>query len=130
MQFSSIWPIDRTLSGATTSDQSGPGSDGIERELCIPEFSSNTETSQSDCLVSYPGQSLVGGKVYPTVEKQSLYSTAPADWAKITKAVIRGDLIVMNFDKILQTFSLLICVFLMFFWFKILREFLARWKYS
>ena len=29
-QFSSIWPIDRTLSGATTPSQSGPGSDGNE----------------------------------------------------------------------------------------------------
>ena len=26
-QFSSIWPIDRTLSGATTQNQSEPGSD-------------------------------------------------------------------------------------------------------
>ena len=27
-QFCSIWPIDMTLSGATSSAQSGPGSDG------------------------------------------------------------------------------------------------------
>ena len=36
-QFSSIWPIDRTLSGATTPGQSGPGSDGNEGVLCIPQ---------------------------------------------------------------------------------------------
>ena len=30
-------------------------------------------------LVSYPGLSL--GESYPSVEKQSVYSTAPADWA-------------------------------------------------
>ena len=36
MQFSSIWPIDRTLSGATTQGQSGPGSNGNEEVLCIP----------------------------------------------------------------------------------------------
>ena len=36
-QFSSIWPIDRTLSGANTPDQSGPGSDGSERVLGIPQ---------------------------------------------------------------------------------------------
>ena len=29
----STWPIDRTLSGATTPGQSGPGSDGNERVL-------------------------------------------------------------------------------------------------
>ena len=35
-QFSSIWPIDRTLSGATTPGQSRPGSDGNEGVLYIP----------------------------------------------------------------------------------------------
>ena len=35
-QFSSIWPIDRTLSGASTPGQSEPGSDGNERILRIP----------------------------------------------------------------------------------------------
>ena len=35
-QFSSIRPIDRTLSGATTSGESGPGSDGNKEVLCIP----------------------------------------------------------------------------------------------
>ena len=54
MQFSSIWPIDRTLSGATTPGQSGPGSDGL------PQSSSITGTSPSDCLVSYPGHSFAG----------------------------------------------------------------------
>ena len=34
-QFSSTWPLDRTLSGATTPDQSGPGSNGNEGVLCI-----------------------------------------------------------------------------------------------
>ena len=34
-QFSSIWPTDRTLSGATTPDQSEPGSDGNEGVLSI-----------------------------------------------------------------------------------------------
>ena len=36
-QFSSIWPIDRTLSGVTTPGQSGPGSDGNEEVLRIPK---------------------------------------------------------------------------------------------
>ena len=60
MQFSSVWPIDRTLSGATTLGQSGPGSDGNEGVLCIPQSSSITGTSPSDCLVSYPGHLLWG----------------------------------------------------------------------
>ena len=84
MQFSSIRPIDRALSGATIPGQSGPGSNGNEGVLRIPESSSISGTSPSDCLVSYLGHSLRGGS-YPSAEKQSVYSTAPDDWAmKIT----------------------------------------------
>ena len=35
MLNSSIWPIDRTLSGITTPRQSGPGSNGNEGVLDI-----------------------------------------------------------------------------------------------
>ena len=48
-QFGSIWLIDRTLSGATTSGQSAPGSDGNEGVLRLPQSSSITEISSSDC---------------------------------------------------------------------------------
>ena len=78
-QFSSIWPIDRTLSSATTPGQSGPGSNGNEGVLRIPQISSITGTSPSDGLMSYPGHSL--GEFYPSAEKQSVYSTTPSDWA-------------------------------------------------
>ena len=40
------------LSGATTPGQSGPGSDGNEGVLCIPQSSSTAGTSPLDCLVS------------------------------------------------------------------------------
>ena len=76
-QFTSIWPIDRTL--IKCYHQSGPGSDGNEGILRIPQSSSITGTSLSNCLVSYPGHSLGGS--YTWTEKQSMYSTAPADWA-------------------------------------------------
>ena len=39
-----------------------------------------TGTLPLDCLVSYPGHSWSGGS-YSSAEKQSVYSTAPADWA-------------------------------------------------
>ena len=61
IQFSPVWPIDRTLSGATTPDQSRPGSDSNERVQHLPQSSSITGTSPSDCLVPYPGQSLARG---------------------------------------------------------------------
>ena len=54
-QFSSIWPINRTLSGVTTPGQSGPESDGNKGVLCVPQNSSITGALPSDCLVLYPG---------------------------------------------------------------------------
>ena len=61
-----------TLSGATTPGQSGPGGDGYEGILCIPQSSNITGTSPSDCLVSYPGYSLGGSYLY--AELQLVYS--------------------------------------------------------
>ena len=58
MPNSSIWPIDRTLSGATIPGQIGPGSDSNEGVLRIPQSSSIIEASTSDYLVSYPELSL------------------------------------------------------------------------
>ena len=46
----------------------------------IPQSSSITGVSPSDFLVSYLWHWLVGGS-YPSVEMQSIYSTAPANWA-------------------------------------------------
>ena len=46
-QFSSIWPIDRILSGATPLSQSGLASDGNEGLFRIPQNSSITGTSPS-----------------------------------------------------------------------------------
>ena len=71
--------MDRALSGATILGQSGPGSNGNEGVLRIPQSPSITGTSPSDCLVSYPGHSLGGS--YPFAEVQSAYSTGPVDWA-------------------------------------------------
>ena len=48
------------LSVATIPGQNGPGSNGNEEVLHIPQSSSITGTSPSDCLVSYPGHSLWG----------------------------------------------------------------------
>ena len=46
-------PYIGSLSSATTSGQSGPGSDGNKEFLRIPQSPSITGTSPSDCLVSY-----------------------------------------------------------------------------
>ena len=75
VQFSSIWLIDRTLSGATSPSLSGPESDGNEGVLCILGILT------LDCLVSYLGHLLREGGAYLSAEKQLVYSTAPANWA-------------------------------------------------
>ena len=67
--------MDRTLLGATTPRQSGPGSNDNEGVLCILLIFSITRASPSGCLVSYPGHSL--GVAYPTAEILSVYSAAP-----------------------------------------------------
>ena len=41
MSLTSIWPIDKTLSGATTPGQSGYGNNGNEGALHITQSSSN-----------------------------------------------------------------------------------------
>ena len=61
--------------------QSRPGSNGIEGVHHIPQSSSITGTSPSDCLASYLGHSLEG-ESYFFADMQLLYCTASADWAK------------------------------------------------
>ena len=58
MSNSSVQPIDRTLSDATTLGQSGPRNNVSKGVLHIPQ-SSSTGGSPSDCLVSYTGHLLV-----------------------------------------------------------------------
>ena len=67
-----------TLSGNTSLGMSGPGSEGKERVLSVPQSSSITEASPLDCLVSYPEHLL--GKSYPSTEIESVYYAALADW--------------------------------------------------
>ena len=50
----SIWPIDKTLSGATNPGQSEPGSNGNEGVLHISQIS-KSGASPSDGFMSYPG---------------------------------------------------------------------------
>ena len=54
-------------------DQSGPENDNNERVLHIPQSSSITEASPSDCLVSSSGHL---EESYPSAEMQLVYSIA------------------------------------------------------
>ena len=82
MLKSSIWPIDKTLSDATTLGQCRPGSDGNEGVLHIPQSSCITGALLSNSLRSYQGHSLWVAETYPFAEMQWVYSMAPADWAR------------------------------------------------
>ena len=82
MSNSSMWPIDRTWSGATTPGQSGPGSNGNEEVLHIPQ-SSKTRASTSESFVI--SRTLIGVGFYSYAKIQLVYSTAPADWATSVK---------------------------------------------
>ena len=77
MSDSSILPIDKTVSGATTTGQSGPESDcneGVFRILQSPRI---TGASPSDRLASYPGH-IVGGS-YSSASLQTVYFIATVD---------------------------------------------------
>ena len=78
-QFSFIWPIDRTLSGATTPGQNKPGSDGSERVLRIYKISSSLEPHHQFVFCIIKDTRWVGANLFE--KKQPVYSTAPADWA-------------------------------------------------
>ena len=85
MQFSSIWPIDRTLSDTTTPGQSGPGSDGNKGVLCISQSSSIAGALPSDCLVSY-----------------LVYSTVPAEWANKIKEIMDYNFLILGVSQLLK----------------------------
>ena len=96
-QFSFIWPNDRTLSDVNITNLSGPESDANEGVLRIPQSSSITGASPSDCLMTYAGYVEIQlvystgsadwatrhslGELHPSVKIQSVYSTGSADWA-------------------------------------------------
>ena len=77
MSNSSISHTDRTLSSATTPG-SEPGRNSNKEVFYIPQ-SSRAGALPSDGLMSYPEHLL--GKYYSSAEMQSVYSTAPANWA-------------------------------------------------
>ena len=80
---SSIWPISRTLSGATTSGPSRTGIDSNEGVLCNSQSSSITGALPWDCCILQPqpteppGHSL-WGRGAPLQRCCRVYSAAPS----------------------------------------------------
>ena len=72
MSNNCIWPIYRNQSGAASLGESGPINEGV---LYIPQSSSISGVSPSNCLMSYQGLSFRGS--YPSAEMQSVFSIQP-----------------------------------------------------
>ena len=97
MSNSSIWPIDRTLSGATTPAQSGPGSDGNQGILCIPKDSSITGASLSECLTLYQDTSFLGGEGGLTsLQRSSRCILQPQPTGQARKSGLEKDVVLIN----------------------------------
>ena len=79
MSYRYIWLVCRTLLSVTAPGQSEAGGNGNKGILHIPQ-SSRTGASLSNDLMLYLGH-MLRGRVLPFAEMQSVYSTAPADWA-------------------------------------------------
>ena len=77
LALSTQYKCQTVLSGTTTPSQSGLGSNGNKGALCIPQNSSITAATPSDCLVSYSGHSLE--ESYPSTEMQLVFTAGPAN---------------------------------------------------
>ena len=104
MQFSSIWPINRTLSGTNTPGQSRPRSDGYERgTLHSPKAPALLKPHQQIVLCHIPDTRVCGeGGLTPSAEVQSVYSTTLADWAKDYAKVVLQNIIKIEFIIVTQ----------------------------
>ena len=65
--------------GTTTPGRSGHGSDGNKEVLRIPKAPALLEPHHQ--IFSCHIQDTRCGEYYPSANKQSVYSTAPTDWA-------------------------------------------------
>ena len=104
IQFSSIWPIDSTLSGTTTPGQSGLGSDSNEGVLRLPQRSIINGTSPSDSLVSHTGHLL--GRVLPLCREEFGVFYSPSR--------LGNDRNVMTITTKMSTTVLIMIIFFMF----------------
>ena len=97
-----IFNIDRALSGATTPGQNGPGSNGNEGVLRIPQSFSIAGISPSDCLVSYPRHSL--GRVFLLLCRETVGVFYSPSWlgkreTGSLQIAIENNVIKTNYEK-------------------------------
>ena len=119
--------MDRNLSGDTPPGQNGPRRDGKEMVLRIPQFSSITEASQSDCLVPYLGHLL--GESYLSAEMQLVNSTAPAYWTRfIFYVYINLLLIVSNISLLFFSFTIFTFYWVYLSAYKVISK-VSNWSY-
>ena len=78
------YPRGGTLTGPTTPNQGGPGSNGSEGYSTFPEPQEGPQYKMQFSVIS---RILLceGGRVYYSAKMQSAYSTAPIDWGEKKK---------------------------------------------
>ena len=96
MQFNFIYSLHRTLSGATSLGNSGPGSDGNEGYSAFPKTPALQEPWHQ--IVRVISRTLVGGRSYPFAVMQLVYSMPPppAYWATQSITISYGLIYLSN----------------------------------
>ena len=105
-----LFDPDRNVSGVTTTGQSGPGSDGSDGVLCIPQSSSITGTSPSD-FFSVICRTLVGS-VTPWREAVGVFYSHPhTNWTRVERSSLLQikDVKSLSFKFTSSTYAYYIC---------------------
>ena len=95
-----------------------------DQELMGSTFFALRGAMKGNYSVLYPAYLFMymGGRSYPSAEVQSVYSTAPADWAKIIR--VRGYVKFLSIQfKYLKCVCVCVCVCILFFFF-------VLWKFN
>ena len=87
--------------------QSGPGSNGNEGVLRIPQSSSTAGISPSDCSVSYPGHSLGGGCLTPLQRcSQCILQPQPTEQKSSRVPIKNGSIIYIKISTSAKNLSI------------------------
>ena len=105
IQFSFIWPIDRTLSSTSTPGQVDQGAMAMNGYSIFPKAPTLLKPRHEIVWVSYPGHSLE--ESYHSAEMQSVSSPIPADCTHLF-----AELYCFKYICLIQVFCILLYTYL------------------
>ena len=93
VQFSSFWPLDRTLTDATSPGKTAPVNDSNSGLLRIPQSSCMSETSLSECSVTYLWHSLWEGltplqRSSRFISSITIYCLHTVQWLQVLQFIV------------------------------------------